>query len=175
MESWILCLLCIIQYWPAPSAEDLALVHHQKVCIIYGSQKVGVLTRDVLLSTEWRYQNFDHNRYRDFFYNTKFSETKTFFRDQIFPKLKPRLFFPRPNFPKPKLRIFSETKFFQNRNRDFFTKPNFSKLKPKPSKIWQKSRDRDLNRDFSTSFEMKFGKFGTYKQNWNFWDQNLGL
>ena len=30
-------------------------------------------------------------------------------------------------------------------------------------------------KDFSTSFEMKFGKFGTYKQNWNFWDQNLGL
>ena len=22
---------------------------------------------------------------------------------------------------------------------------------------------------------MKFGKFWTYKQNWNFWDQNLGL
>ena len=62
---------------------------------------------------------------------------------------------------------------FRNRDRDFFPRPNFSK--PKPSKIWQKSRDRDLNRDFSTSFEMKFGKFGTYKQNWNFWDQNLGL
>ena len=57
----------------------------------------------------------------------------------------------------------------------FFTIPNFPKPKPKPSKIWQKSRDRDLNRDFSTSFEMKFGKFWTYKQNWNFWDQNLGL
>ena len=33
-------------------------------------------------------------------------------------------------------------------------------------------QDRDLNRDFSTSFEMKFGKFGTYKQNWNFLYQN---
>ena len=83
-------------------------------------------------------------------------------------------FFPRPNFfetetdtflPRPN---FSETE-------TFFPRPNFSKPKPKPSKIWQKSRDRDLNRDFSTSFEMKFGKFGTYKQNWNFWDQNLGL
>ena len=107
-----------------------------------------------------RYQIFQ-NRPRDFFLRPNFSETDTFL--------------PRPNLPKPKPRLFSETKFFQNRNRDFFTKPNFSKLKPKPSKIWQKSRDRDLNRDFSTSFEMKFGKFGTYKQNWNFWDQNLGL
>ena len=103
-------------------------------------------------------------------------------------------------FSKPRPRLFSETKFFrnqyffrdqifQNRNWDFFPRPNFSetetetffprpncpKPKPKPSKIWQKSRDRDLNRDFSTSFEMKFGKFWTYKQNWNFLDQNLGL
>ena len=28
-----------------------------------------------LLDTEWRYQNFDRNRYRDFFSDTKFSET----------------------------------------------------------------------------------------------------
>ena len=75
------------------------------------------------------------------------------FRDQIFRN---RDFFPRPNF-------------FETETETFFPKPNFSK--PKPSKIWQKSRDRD----FSTSFEMKFGKVWTYKQNWNFWDQNLGL
>ena len=54
------------------------------------------------MNTEWRYQNFDRNRYRDFFYDTKFSETETetSFRDQIFPK--PRL------FSETK---FSETKF----------------------------------------------------------------
>ena len=40
--------------------------------------------------TEWRYQKFDRNRYRDFFSDTKFSETDT------------ETFFPIPNFPKPK-------------------------------------------------------------------------
>ena len=34
--------------------------------------------------------------------------------------------FPRPNFPKPKPRLFSETKFFRNRNRDFFSETKFS-------------------------------------------------
>ena len=110
---------------------------------------------------------FFRNRNRYFFSKTKFSETETFSRDQIFPKpilffrdqiFQNRDFFPRPNF--------SETE-----TETFFPRPNFLKPKPKPSKIWQNSRDRD----FSTSFEMKFGKFGTYKQNWNFWDQNLGL
>ena len=97
-------------------------------------------------STEWRYQNFDRNRYRDFFYDTKFSETETetFFGDQIFLKLKPILFFRNQDFfPRPN---FSETE-------TFFPRPNFSKPKPKPPEIWQKSRDRDLNRDFSTSLK----------------------
>ena len=76
---------------------------------------------------------------------------------------------PSPKFGTSLQALFLLFGFFS------FPRPNFSKPKPKPSKIWQKSRDRDLNRDFSTSFEMKFGKFGTYKQNWNFWDQNLGL
>ena len=61
--------------------------------------------------------------------------------------------FPRPNFPKP--RLLSDTKFFRNRNRDFFSetkffetetlfpKPNFPK--PKPSNIWQKFRNRNVN------------------------------
>ena len=34
-------------------------------------------------------------------------------------------FFTIPNFPKPKPRLFSETKFF--RNRDFFSETKFSK------------------------------------------------
>ena len=76
------------------------------------------------------------------------------FRDQMFPKPKPRLFFrnqifrnrnrdffpkpnffetetetffQKPNFPKPKL--FSETKFFRNQNRDFFSETKFSETK----------------------------------------------
>ena len=130
-----------------------------------------------LQCTEWRYQNFDRNRYRDFFYDTKFSETETetFFRDQIFPKPKPILFFRDQIFRNRNRDFFPRPNFSETETETFFPRPNFSKPKPKPSKIWQKSRDRDLNRDFSTSFEMKFRKFGTYKQNWNFWDQNLGL
>ena len=77
--------------------------------------------------------------------------------------------FSRPNFPKPKPRLFSKTKFF--RNRDFFQKPNFLKPKPrlfprpnfsetktetffprpnfpkpklKPSKNWQKFQNREV-------------------------------
>ena len=38
-------------------------------------------THSPLVITEWRYQNFDRNRYRDFFYDNKFSETEIFFRD----------------------------------------------------------------------------------------------
>ena len=75
--------------------------------------------------TEWRYQNFDRNRYRDFFYDTKFSETdtETFFRDQI--------------FQKPKSILFFQDQIFRNRNWDFFPRPNFSGTetffpKPKP-------------------------------------------
>ena len=40
--------------------------------------------------------------------------------------------------------FFSETKFFRNQNRDFFLKPNFPK--PKPSKIWQKFRNREVSK-----------------------------
>jgi len=90
------------------------------------------------------------------------------FRDQIFRN---RNLFPKPNFLKPKPRLFSETKFFEtetffpkpifrNRNRDFFPRPNFfetetdtffpkqnfPKPKPKPSKIWQKFRNREVSK-----------------------------
>ena len=47
--------------------------------------------------------------------------------------------FPRPNFPKP--RLLSETKFFETET--LFPKPNFPK--PKPSNIWQKFRNRNVN------------------------------
>ena len=51
------------------------------------------------------------------------------FRDQIFRN---RDFFPRPNF-------------FETETETFFPKPNFPKPKPKPSKIWQKFRNRNVN------------------------------
>ena len=54
------------------------------------------------------------NRDRDFFPRPNFFETET------------ETFFPKPNFPKPKPRLFSETKFFRNRNRDFFSETKFS-------------------------------------------------
>ena len=96
------------------------------------------------LLTEWRYQNFDRNRYRDFFYDTKFSETETFFRDQIFPKPKPILFF--------------RDQIFRNRNRDFFPRPNFSETetffprpnfsKPKPNTRGSLCDSSDQNCDW---------------------------
>ena len=105
----------------------------------------------------FRYQIF-RNRYRDFFSDTKFSETETetFFRDQIFPK--PILFFrdqisqnrnqdffPRPNFSETKNKtFFPRPNFSKPKPRLFFPKPNFPK--PKPSKIWQKFRNREVSK-----------------------------
>ena len=54
-------------------------------------------------ATEWRYQNFDRNRYLDFFSDTKFSETDT------------ETLFPIPNFPKPKLIPSKNWQKFRNR------------------------------------------------------------
>ena len=77
--------------------------------------------------TEWRYQNFDRNRYQDFFpklkqrlfSETKFSETETFFRDQFFSKPKPRLFFRNQIFRSRNPQRFGksfEAEKFRNRN-----------------------------------------------------------
>ena len=78
-----------------------------------------------------------------------------------------------PKFwPKLKPRLFSQTKFSETKTETFFPRPNCPEPKPKPSKIWQKSRDRDLNWDFSTSFEMKFG---TCEQNWDLLGTISGL
>ena len=49
----------------------------------------------------------------------------------------------RPNFPKLTQRLFS--------------RPKFLKPKPKPCRNWQKSRDRDWNRDFWISLKF-FGE-----------------
>ena len=54
------------------------------------------------------------------------------FRDQIF-RNRDRDFFPRPNF-------------FETETETLFPKPNFPKPKPKPSKIWQKFRNREVSK-----------------------------
>ena len=83
--------------------------------------------------------------------------------------------FPRPNFPKPRPRLFSETNFFQNPNRNFFSETKFSetetffrdqifwnrnfflsssfpKLIQKPSeKNWQVSKPRSFDTKMSHS------------------------
>merc|ERR1712004_868728 len=68
----------------------------------------------------FRYQIF-RNRYRDFFSDTKFSETdtETFFRYQI--------------FRNQNRDFFSDTKFSETDTEAFFSIPNFPKLKPIPS------------------------------------------
>ena len=54
------------------------------------------------------------------------------FRDQTF-RNRDRDFFPRPIF-------------FETESETFFPKPNFPKPKPKPSKIWQKFRNREVSK-----------------------------
>ena len=92
-----------------------------------------------------------------FFSENKFSgtEAETFFRDQIFPKPKPRLFF-RTKFSETETETFFIDQIFWNRNRyfffmtkfleteTFFPRPNFPK--PKPSKNWQKFRNREVSK-----------------------------
>ena len=109
---------------------------------------------------------------------TKFlTDNETSYSRQIFLIPIPRLFYRDQIFQDRYRDFFSETKYFDIDRETFFRDQIFGYRLPIPRllKNWQKSRDRDLNRDLSTSFEMKFGKFGTYKQNWNFRDQNLGL
>ena len=54
-----------------------------------------------------------------------------------------------PNFPKPKTRLFSETKFFKTRTDTFFLRPNF----PKPSRdFFLRPKYRKLSRNWQ-SFE----------------------
>ena len=111
-----------------------------------------VSQKDVLIDTEWRYQNFDRNRYRDFFYDTKFSETETFFRDQIFPKPKPRL--------------FSETKLSGTETETLKNLAKVSRLRPKPRLLnifWNEIR---IIWDLQAKLEFLGPKFGTLIVNW---------
>ena len=84
---------------------------------------------------------------------TKFSktETETFFRDQIFRNWS---------------RDFFWGQFFLIRNWDFFPRPNSPK--PKPSKNWQKSRNREVLKPKCQSvLQSVFSKQGKeLSQNW---------
>ena len=72
-------------------------------------------------------------------------------------------FFPIANFPKP--RLFSKTKVFQNRNRDFFPKP---RLFFETKFFWNRNQDFF----FRNRNPQRFGKsFETEK----FWNQNVTL
>ena len=58
--------------------------------------------------------------------------------------------FPRPNFPKPRPRLFSETKFFRNRNRDFFSETKFSETETETLKDLAKvSKPRSFETEMS--------------------------
>ena len=76
------------------------------------------------------------------------------FRDQIF-RNRDRDFLPRPNFFETETETFFRNQIFRNRDRDFFPRPNFletetetffPKPKPKPSKIGQKFRNREVSK-----------------------------
>ena len=89
------------------------------------------------------------NRDRDFFPRPNFFETET---DTFFSKPKPR-----PNFFEtetetffPKPRLFSETKFFRNRNRDFFSETKFSETKTLKD-LEKVSKPRSFETEMSTS------------------------
>ena len=102
--------------------------------------------------------------YLDFFFSkTKFSETetKTFCRDQIFSKPK-STFFPKPNFPKPKPILFSDTKFFE-------TETEIIKLVINNRWVtirdWHFGFETSRFRNFCQCFEgFGFGEFGIGKK-----------
>ena len=58
--------------------------------------------------------------------------------------------FPRPNFPKP--RLFPETKFFRNQNRDFFSETKFSKTETETFSETKFFRNRNQYYFFKTKF-----------------------
>ena len=77
-----------------------------------------------------------------FFSKTKFSETETFFQDQIFLKPKPR-FFSHTKFSKTETDTFFRNQFFWNQNWYFFWIPNFpkSKLIFRDQIFWHRNRN----------------------------------
>ena len=83
---------------------------------------------------------FFRYQYRDFFSETKFSETDT------------ETFFPRPNFPIPIPRLFSETKFSDTDTETFFFETIFSDTDTETTKKLAKvSRPGSLETEMSHS------------------------
>ena len=118
------------QVWPLAFFNTTAIGRRQLavICVFHNVCKVEPeYLHHNGARTVWRDQNFDRYRYRDFLSETKFSETNT------------ETFFPRPNFPIPRPRLFfrdqifryryrdffSETKFFDTETETFFPRPNF--------------------------------------------------
>ena len=89
------------------------------------------------------------NQNRNFFFETKFSETETFLRDQILRNQNRDFFFQDQHFLKPKPRHFFRDQIFQNRH--FFLRLNSLKPKPKPSKNCQVSKPRSFEIEMSIS------------------------
>ena len=58
--------------------------------------------------------------------------------------------FPRQNFLKPRPRLFSETKFFRNQNRDFFSVTKFSETETLKD-LAKVSKPRDFETEMSIS------------------------
>ena len=138
------------------------------------SQIWGLITSTVLVIWIFSFpRQIFRNRNRDFFPRPNFSETKTFFfrnqifqnriktffQDQIFPN-RNQYFFLRPNFPKPRL---------------FFQRPNFPK--PKPSKNWQKFRNREVSKPKCQSLVGGGGQlpFGTFPKIHPIWWRDPSL
>ena len=127
---------------------------------IYMVWAMGIHETNIFLgtripTTEWRYQNFDRNRYRDFFPLPNFPihnfpKSRLLFREQIFWN-RNRYFFPRPNCPKRIL--FSQTKFSETdtffwdqnfQNQDFYSETKFSETLQKMAKA-SRPRSKLLN------------------------------
>ena len=73
-----------------------------------------------LVNTEWQYQNFERNRYRDFFSLNKvvWNRNQDFFPETKFSKTETDTFFPRPNFPKPNMRLFFQDQILRNQKQN---------------------------------------------------------
>ena len=73
-----------------------------------------------LVNTEWQYQNFERNRYRDFFFPKQSClkpKSRLFSWDQILQN-RNWYFFPRPNFPKPNMRLFFQDQILRNQKQN---------------------------------------------------------
>ena len=80
--------------------------------------------------------------------------------------------FPRPNFLKPRPRLFSETKFFRNQNRYFFSETKFSETETETLKDLAKVLKP---RSFETETSPKIPKIWTKPNPKLFWYQIFSI